>query len=325
MFGMPTPLAATIVGFVAALLACGMTRWGFRSIQHPVKLWDKVASVGAGLLGALLCLALLNGQAQLIHEVRPTPFWFEFRVVYHVILVALLVAATCTDLADYFIPDCITFPGMLIGLGLAVLSGDLQTTHVWVDWNQAIPQIQGPYLPEWLSSHPHLHGLAWSTAGLLTGMALTSGVRFIASRVMGMEALGLGDVTLMGMVGSFLGWQPTVIAFLLAPLCAITIGLVARLLGGKSYIPYGPYLAAGSLIVMFAWRWIWTFELKLYEGAEANDRAGVFSVRRLFGDWPSLVALLGILVVSLVLLLGLSRLYRKIPGRRDASKEDAVA
>jgi hypothetical protein len=46
----------------------------------------------------------------------------------------------------------------------------------------------------------------------------------------------------------------------------------------------------------------------------------MFAVRRLFGDWVSLAALLGIMVFGLVLLLGLGRLYRMIPGRREPAE-----
>ena len=258
---------------------------------------------------------------QFTDEVRPVPFWYDFRAISHSILIALLVAATCTDLDDYYIPDLITVPGMLAGIVLATASGDLQVAHVWVDWNEAVPQIRGPYLPPWLSAHPHLHGFVWSVAGLLTGAALAWAVRGIAGRLLGQEALGFGDVMLMGMVGSFLGWQPTVVAFLLAPLCALSVGLGIRMLGGKSYIPYGPYLALASLIVMFSWRWIWMFEFRLYEAAVANDREGIFAVRRFFGDWLSLLALAGMILFGLVLLLGLGRLYRMIPGKSDASAD----
>jgi leader peptidase (prepilin peptidase)/N-methyltransferase len=155
-------------------------------------------------------------------------------------------------------------------------------------------------------------------AGLVTGAALTWTVRGIAGRVLGQEALGFGDVMLMGMVGSFLGWQPTVVAFLLAPLCALSVGLAIRLVGGKSYIPYGPYLGMASLIVMFTWRWIWMFEFGLYEAAALDDREGTFAIRRYFGDWPSLLALAGMILFGLVLLLGLGQLYRMIPGKSDA-------
>src|SRR5690606_15264092 len=123
------------------------------------------------------------------------------------------------------------------------------------------------------------------------------------------------------MIGSFLGWQPTLVAFLLAPLCALTIGLATKLLGGKSYIPYGPYLAAGALIVMFGWRWIWMFEFRLSEAAGPDASQGVFAVRRLSGDWLCLLALAAIMLFGLILLLGLGRLYRMIPGRSRRTAE----
>ena len=298
-----------------------MTSRGISWVGRPPGRWPLRAAIGAGILSCLLCLALDALAVQFTDEVRPVPFWHDFRAISHGILIALLVAATCTDLDDYYIPDLITVPGMLAGIVLATVAGDLQVAHVWVDWNEAVPQIRGPYLPAWLSAHPHLHGFVWSVAGLATGAALTWAVRGIAGRVMGQEALGFGDVMLMGMVGSFLGWQPTVVAFLLAPLCALFVGLTIRLLGGKSFIPYGPYLAVASLIVMFSWRWIWMFEFRLHEAAGPNDREGVFAVRRFFGDWPSLLALAGIFLVGLVLLLGLGRLYRMIPGKSDAAAD----
>src|SRR5690606_31703818 len=190
MFGLPLSVATSIVASAAAVLAALLTWRGMISGQRPVRSWPWAAAITAGLLSALLCLDLQLLAAQFTEEVRPTPFWHDFRSVYHALLIALLVAATCTDLDDYVIPDLITIPGMLLGIGLATLSGDLQMAHVWVDWNEAIPQIRGPYLPEWLSTHPHLHGLAWSVLGLATGMLLTQGVRLVARFVMGMEALG---------------------------------------------------------------------------------------------------------------------------------------
>jgi leader peptidase (prepilin peptidase) / N-methyltransferase len=321
MFGLPLTVATLVVAAGAALLAALLTRWGILSGRRPLRAWPWIAAVAAGALSALLCLDLQLLAGQFTVEVRPTPFWQDFRSVYHALLIALLVAATCTDLDDYVIPDLITVPGMLLGVGLATLSGDLQMTHIWVDWNEAIPQIRGPYLPAWLSTHPHLHGLGWSVTGLATGMLLTQAVRLVARFVMGMEALGFGDVMLMGMIGSFLGWQPTLVAFLIAPLCALTIGLATKLAGGKSYIPYGPYLAAGALIVVFGWRWIWMFEFRLSEAAGPDDREGIFAIRRLFGDWLSLLALAGIMLFGLILLLGLGRLYRMIPVRSRRSAE----
>ena len=174
-----------------------------------------------------------------------------------------------------------------MGIVGATLSGQLQMVHLWVDWNQEIPGIAGPYIPEWLDGHRHLHGLAWSLAGALCGAGVTWVVRFTSSRMLGREALGLCDVTLMGLIGSFLGWQPTIFVFLVAPLCGLATILPLRLLRKRTYVPYGPFLAAGTIVVLVSWKWLW------------------LSSRLVFGDARSLAMLgTGALVAFLVLLLG---------------------
>ena len=55
---------------------------------------------------------------------------------------------------------------------------------------------------DWIKESHHLHGLAWSLAGLAAGAGITWLVREISSRVLGQEALGAGDVTLMAMIGA---------------------------------------------------------------------------------------------------------------------------
>ena len=59
--------------------------------------------------------------------------------------------------------------------------------------------------------------------------------------VLGEYAVGLGDATLMMMVGAFVGWQPVVCVLTFAPLCAIGVGLVVWLITGRPYISFGPY------------------------------------------------------------------------------------
>ena len=93
-----------------------------------------------------------------------------------------------------------------------------------------------------------------------------------------------------------------------------------RLLSHKSYVPYGPFLASATVVVLFTWRWIWTYEMDL-------GLPEPFSIRKLFGDWVALLILAGIGFGALVLLLGLLRVYRNIPvGRRrqvEAESTDA--
>ncbi|MFH1768489.1 MAG: prepilin peptidase [Candidatus Omnitrophota bacterium] len=66
------------------------------------------------------------------------------------------------------------------------------------------------------------------------------------------EALGLGDVDFMGVVGVFLGWPMAVLTFFIAPFIAIVYSIYAMLFKKTHLIPYLPYLSAAAL-VSFLW------------------------------------------------------------------------
>jgi leader peptidase (prepilin peptidase)/N-methyltransferase len=296
-------LAATAWSTKRGLQACGVLPgwipWG----------WGVVA----GGLAAGLTVAELQWLCQETPDVRPTVLWWFLRPAFHAMLIVLLVAATATDLKTYYILDAVTLTGAVLAVVLATGAGDLQICHVWVDWNAEVPQLQGPYIPAWLGAHPHWHGLAWSLAGLTAGAGLTWAARAISSVVLGQEALGFGDVTLMGMIGAFIGWQPVLIVFLIAPLCALLTGLIVRLVSSKTYVPYGPYLALAAVIVLFNWQRIWMFEWQLAAGGGRGRDGLTFAVRRLFGDATGLLILTGMVAGGLVVLLGAWRLYLSLP------------
>ena len=227
-------------------------------------------------------------------------------MLFQFALITFLVAATVVDLELYLIPDAITATGAVVGVAMATAVGYVQLVPLWVDWNQAVPGLAGPYIPEWIQMHAHWHGLAWSLSGLVVGAGMTWGVRAVASWLLGQEALGFGDVTLMGMIGSFVGWQAIVFVFALAPLCGLVVGLTVRMLTGRTYVPYGPYLSLSAVIVLFSWKWLWT------------------PARNIFGDAITLAILAATALVALIVLLGLSRLYWMIPIERTARRAAAV-
>src|SRR4029077_1267881 len=109
-------------------------------------------------------------------------------------------------------------------------------------------------LPEqipWLTAHPHVHGLLNSILGLIVGGGTVWLIRIIGHYALGQEAMGFGDVTLMAMVGSFIGWQPSLIVFfMLAPLCALAVTLVTLSLRFNRAIPFGPYLSVGTIMIL---------------------------------------------------------------------------
>jgi prepilin signal peptidase PulO-like enzyme (type II secretory pathway) len=107
-------------------------------------------------------------------------------------------------------------------------------------------------------------GASW--AGLLSvlvGMAASGGliwaVRIIGAAVLHREAMGLGDVTLMAMIGAFLGWQACLMVFFLAPLAGAVLGLLQWIVLRDDEITYGPFLCSATLIVLVFWDALWSW------------------------------------------------------------------
>lgn len=304
MFALYLGISALLIGVVAGSL---VERWlaaerqalGMPAAISPWTRWRPVlVGMVIGMLGVVLALAELHFRCVDTPEVQPPAWAKSARVIYHTVLAGWLVLATVTDLDCYLVPDWITLPGITVGILAAVLVGDLQIAHLWVDWTYAVPQLSGPYIPAWYDQYRRLHALAWSLAGALAGGGLTWLVRVLSTRVLGKEALGLGDVTLMTMIGSYLGWQAVVLTFALAPLTGLLAALVGKLSFNRPYLPYGPCLSAAALGVIFGWSWLWQH------------------TRLVFSDLGGLAILAAIGLVALLLLLGLLRLYRSIPTRR---------
>lgn len=91
----------------------------------------------------------------------------------------------------------------------------------------------------------------------LCGLACSGGITWavrIASRMaLRVEALGFGDVTLMAMIGTYIGWQPSLLVFFVAPLVAVLIFAARSLILGSGHGPYGPYLCIATVVVLVFW------------------------------------------------------------------------
>jgi len=100
--------------------------------------------------------------------------------------------------------------------------------------------------------------------GFLVGGGIIWFTRIFASLAFGREAMGLGDVHILGVAGATLGWKIATITFFMAPFIALTwlaiSGGLNRILGKRNReIPYGPYLAIACVISYLGNPWIEPF------------------------------------------------------------------
>ncbi len=135
-------------------------------------------------------------------------------------------------------------------------------------------------------------GIGWT--GLFTalsGMAVSAGmvwaIRILASAALRREAMGFGDVTLMAMLGAFLGWQACLMVFFLATILALVVGLVVLAIQRDHEIPFGPFLCMAALIIIIRWSSIWAW-------AEERFALGLVIPAMILGCLVLLPILLGV-------------------------------
>jgi leader peptidase (prepilin peptidase)/N-methyltransferase len=208
------------------------------------------------LLVGLLFLGVYLADAVLPSGYVRDDLILAVKVLYHVLFVSLLVAVTFIDFDLQLVPSSITNTGIILGLAIGA----------------AFPEVRP--VPSMATTHEG--GLGVGLIGLVVGAALIWVIRVVGSLVFRREAMGIGDIHILAMIGVFLGWQ----AALVTPFLASFVGLVPSLWkltlsvakwasGGKYHpsdheIPFGPYLSVAALILMFAWPWAWPHVLQSY-------------------------------------------------------------
>lgn len=132
-----------------------------------------------------------------------------------------------------------------------------------------LPIVGGLLIGWWLGGRggagtsPAVEALGGVLGGYLIGGGVAWGVRILGTLGFGREAMGLGDVHLMGAIGAALGWQDAVATFLIAPFLGLAFAAGAAVLGsgilgerGRGLaglakgIPYGPHLAVAAVLVV---------------------------------------------------------------------------
>jgi len=98
--------------------------------------------------------------------------------------------------------------------------------------------------------HPAIAGLLGSLWGYLIGCTIVWATRIFGTFAFGKEAMGLGDVHLMGAAGAVVGPLFVVMAFFIAPFFGLAWAGCQMFFKKIRQIPYGPFLSLGVLVVM---------------------------------------------------------------------------
>lgn len=93
--------------------------------------------------------------------------------------------------------------------------------------------------------------------GMLVGGGIFVVITVLGGIISGKEAMGLGDVKLMGALGIFYGVNSivatTLVAFVIGAIASIAILLVRKFIlkSNDEYIPFGPFLVIGAMLCIF--------------------------------------------------------------------------
>jgi leader peptidase (prepilin peptidase)/N-methyltransferase len=150
-------------------------------------------------------------------------------LVYGLAVFGLLLG-TFVDIEHMILPNRVTIGGMILGIVFSL----------------AIPALH--------DTASRLTALIRGATGLVVGFGLLWFVAEAGSRIFRKEAMGFGDVKLMGAIGAFFGWRAVLFTLIASSFAGSIVGVSLVVAGRRQMqgrIPYGPFLAVGALVWLF--------------------------------------------------------------------------
>lgn len=151
------------------------------------------------------------------------------------IFTALLIVLFGTDFQTMRLPNVLTYSGVVVGLVASTM----------------LP-------PGWQSS---LFGAA-------LGAAVPLFIRWLWFRITRVDAMGLGDVKMLAMIGAFLGWQQVWVVLFLATLAGALFGVTLLVIQKRSLasrLPFGTFLAMAAYVASLVGERLAHWYVSLYQ------------------------------------------------------------
>ena len=166
--------------------------------------------------------------------------WFGLSVdaLRAALLATLALGIALTDARHYIIPDEFSLGGLAAGLALSLAPGGLRLVDALIGAASGFALL-------WVVKTAGDWALA---RGLIRGKELEQ----VLEEGETPTTLGLGDLKMMAMVGSFLGWRGVLLTAFLGSLSGVVIFVPLLLLKRRSPVPFGVFLAIGSVVTVVA-------------------------------------------------------------------------
>lgn len=170
--------------------------------------------------------------------------FFSLVFLKYAFLFSFLVVVSVIDIDYHAIPAYLCFLGIIVGLGFSVYETIVAFRHGYVENLAIVAAFKNLLFALGFAYFFKLLG----DVGLGAYLSLRRKDSIEGER----EALGLGDVDFLGLVGVFLGFKAAVLTFFIAPFIALFYTIFALLFKRSHLIPYLPYLSVAAFIA-FLW------------------------------------------------------------------------
>ena len=169
------------------------------------------------------------------------------RLPFDLVFVSAMLALVFIDAEHMILPNVITYPGIVFAVVARLAIPFLTRTPHFDD----LPSlINGPFadMPIWVAS------LGGAVIGALVGGGSLWLMGWIWEKLRGVEAMGLGDVKMMFMVGAYLGWRLTILTIFIGVLSGSIIGVALmarqRERNMQMLLPFGIFLGIGAVAAL---------------------------------------------------------------------------
>ena len=166
---------------------------------------------------------------------------------FDLVFCSALLALVFIDAEHMILPNAITYPGIVFALVARVAIPYLTGTPHFDD----LPSLQHGALanmPIWVVS------LAGALIGALIGGGSLWLMGWTWEKLRGIEAMGLGDVKMMFMVGAYVGWRLTILTIFVGVLGGSVIGILLMARKGQRnmqmLLPFGVFLGLGAVAAL---------------------------------------------------------------------------